>query len=121
MQLDEFIQQTLTQIVQGVAKTQQELSKDGHEVNPHGLDFDKDGRAFRVAGGNNPKWASVQIVSFNVAVTASEATEKGGEAGVSVMGIGGGLGKHTETATSSVSRIEFQVPVVLPYELPPKK
>ena len=115
MQLQEFIKQSLSQIVNGVREAQQELARNGHgEVNPHGIQHEPGGIVGRVSGATNPNWAEVQFVDFDVAVTVTESSETGGRAGISVLGIGAGAEKQSGLANSSVSRIQFKVPIVLP-------
>lgn len=109
MQLREFIKEVLTQIVDGV--------RDAQEPN---------GGAFVVPGGDgghkyadHPRFAASArlkstIVDFDVAVTAEDAGKIGGGAGVKVMSIRFGATGETMTKDTTVSRVQFAVPLLLP-------
>lgn len=102
MDLREFIKATLLDLMSGIhdAQTEWHARTDG-------------------TGAINPAWGGagekhVQEVSFDVAVTAETARADKGSAGIKVMGIGIG-GELADSATNStVSRIQFKVPVIAP-------
>ena len=94
MDVKEFISETLKQIVEGVVDAQKHTKEKNAIVVPH-HDFRK-------------------TVSFDVAVTVVEGKETTGKAGISVWSIGAGVGGKTESSSSTVSRIRFEIPVELP-------
>ena len=111
MDLKDFVVGTLTQIVDGVREAQSRTQHLGAKVNPHisteaslvirhGI-FYADGQAS-------------QLVHFDVALTAMEGTgTKGGigvVAGVFTLGSTG----QSQAENTSVSRVKFSVPLVLP-------
>ncbi len=103
MELREFVERSLAEIIQGVAAAQQEVSKGARSngsINPKAL-----------MRGNE-----LVSVQFDVAVTAVEGGAAGG--GISVLGgivsIGGQA--KSETRAESISRIKFDVPVWLPID-----
>ena len=56
----------------------------------------------------------VQTISFDIAVEASETTEKSGQAGIAIQVVSS-KGNYTKGQTNSTtSRISFSVPVCLP-------
>ena len=110
MQLDEFVQTTLSQIQDGVRQAQQATNSGDGIICPAGIFVDQSGESV-VSTGNPPH---VEYISFDVAVTVSEKSESGGKVGLFVMGVGGGLGKQSELLSSSISHIRFRIPVVLP-------
>ena len=59
---------------------------------------------------------AVQKVEFDVAVTASTGTATKGGIGIMVGAIGLGSQGKSEAQDSSISRIKFLVPMVLPME-----
>ncbi|TSA39615.1 hypothetical protein D4R30_00825 [archaeon] len=106
MDLETFIAETLRQIVKGVRTAQQHEDCKGATINPP------------TAPGQNHRLLVKQI-EFDVALTVSEGSEKQGKGNIgiaSVFGIGGQA--NSTTASSSVSRIKFEVPVVLPIKGP---
>jgi hypothetical protein len=108
MDLEMFIAETLRQIVKGIKMAQEHDDCKGAQINPTGKGWDiSTKKSFPV----DP--ASRQI-EFDVAVTVTEGSEKKGGIGVftGVLGISGQA--NSNTANSSVSRIKFSVPVILP-------
>ena len=95
MDVKEFVEKTLTQIVAGVNAAEPSMKEHG--------------------GGLVSKYdRHEQPVEFDIAVAASESSEKsaGGKAGlavagISVAGIGGSVG--SSLAEASMSRIKFKV------------
>ena len=110
MNLQEFIREMLVQIINGVKDAQEIIGESGAAINPIGLYRVHD----QLAGRGYHSGAVTETVEFDVAVTVTEAegTKKGVGAFVSVVGIG--AQKHTEAQSSSVSRIKFSVPALLP-------
>jgi len=53
-------------------------------------------------------------VRFDVAVTGVEGKEITGKAGISVFSIGAAASGKSETSSSTVSRIQFEIPIELP-------
>ncbi len=119
MNLDEFIENSLLQIIKGVRSAQKKsviknkALGEGDLINPKVLNnadsvpkgkdyitFDKD---------------LVQMVEFDIAVTASKDSLESLGSGIKVAGLGGFGGKLKKVVTSSdVSRIKFKVPIILP-------
>lgn len=109
MQLREFIKQVMTQIVDGV--------RDAQEQN---------GGAFVVPAGDgghkyadHPRFAASArlkstIVDFDVAITAEDADKVEGGAGVKVFSIQFGAKGEASTKDTTVSRVQFAVPLLLP-------
>lgn len=102
MDLDEFISETLRQILAGVSAAQE--TDIGKNVNA----------AFNGVLGSNlsvfPKLGVFARVDFDVAVTAETTT--GGKGSIKVWGIGGEAGRDNKSQT--VSRVVFAVPLRLP-------
>lgn len=94
MDVKDFVSETLMQIVQGVVEAQTHTKDKGAVVVPY-HDFHK-------------------TVNFDVAVTVVEGKETTGKAGISVWSIGAGVGGKSESSSSTVSRIKFDIPVELP-------
>jgi len=94
MDVKEFISETLKQIMDGVVDAQEHTKGKNAIIAPY-YDYRK-------------------TVSFDVAVTVVEGKETTGKAGISVWSIGAGVGGKTESSSSTVSRIRFEIPVELP-------
>ena len=111
MDLKEFVAQTLGQIIGGVKAAQAEATVLGGEVNPHlnttHSELGKQG--FLWAGGRY-----AQVVQFDVALTVIEGTGTKGGIGVFAGAINLGSSGESKAESTSVSRVKFSVPLVLP-------
>ncbi len=106
MDLSQFVSETLSQIIEGTVTAQESARARNAYVNPARLPS----AGIEVFGAGFRR----QDVVFDVAVTASESTEKEGGAKIAVWGVGvGGSGKR-ESENQTVSRIRFAVTIALP-------
>lgn len=111
MELSEFVQATLSQIVEGVKKAQADVGKHGAHINP---DLLSGPSALTSVGLLHTAHGSAQLISFDVALTSVEGSDRKAGVGVvaAVVSLGAGGEKHIEN--SQVSRVQFVVPLVLP-------
>jgi hypothetical protein len=108
MDLETFIGETLRQIIKGVTAAQHHDDCSRARINP-------DTVRNKRAGTENYLGERVQKVEFDVAVCVSEGSEKHGKASIGVASIIGLGGQATLAASSStVSRIRFEIPLILP-------
>jgi hypothetical protein len=114
MELKDFIAETLSQIVAGVAEAQTKVTSSGGQVSPHVRNphEDKLGALYGRTNGGNP----VIFVDFDVAVTADQGTgTKGGigvVAGIFNLGSSGQSNENLQIA----NKIKFKIPVALPLQ-----
>ncbi|SFK45002.1 trypco2 family protein [Rhodanobacter glycinis] len=119
MDLRNFIREALVQIAQGIDDASAELKDSTAIVNPAnvvGTGGSSDAKVYGYLTNDRPESVrlAVQRVDFDVAVVATTGTETKGGIGILVGSIGlGGQGK-SDTSSSSQSRIQFSVPMVLP-------
>ena len=118
MNLEEFVEMSLRQIIAGVKKAQIATRLPGKHpteadvINPavmYGADPAPKGKFFATVGRN-----LVHFVDFDVAVTTDSTAEAKAGLSLKVVGIGIGSGGGVSERDSVVSRIKFQVPIVLP-------
>ena len=111
MDLREFVRETLVQIVGGVVDARDPVVEKGGDINPVGGHFDQGS-----LGGRQWDWkrGAAEIVEFDVALTTSD--KEGAKAGIGVFLGGIGIGAKTsgENAYSSMTRVRFSVPLLLP-------
>lgn len=113
MDLQEFITETLTQIVQGVEAAQKNVSSYGAEINPKLVGtvdtVSKGGGGIKTKNGNY-----AQMVEFDVAVTAIEGSGK--KAGIGVVSgiVSLGTTGQTNNENSTTSKLRFKIPLSLP-------
>lgn len=113
MDLQQFVRETLTEIVLGVnaAQDQAEVEASGARINPAGI-----GLAAMPDGylGNLSSGEAVFVVDFDLAVTVSGTGP--GEMGAKVQVVGQFTAKLNGTrksARNSTNRIKFRVPIAL--------
>ncbi len=113
MDLQQFVRETLTEIVLGVnaAQDQAEVEASGARINPAGIGLGAvpDGYLGNLSSGE-----AVFVVDFDLAVTVSGAGQ--GEMGAKVQVMGQFTAKLNGTkksARNSTNRIKFRVPIAL--------
>ncbi|MCT4534966.1 hypothetical protein [Halodesulfovibrio sp.] len=114
MDLKTFVSSTLAEIAQGVAEAQVPIANCGGILNPINTAAPTSDNNIRVTNAEGDS-LTVREVKFDVAVTASEETEKKTGGGVKVLTakLDGDL---TSTNSSrSISRITFSVNLALPH------
>jgi hypothetical protein len=110
MELQTFIESSLTQIIKGLANTGKLAKEHGASLNPRqkqwrfgeGLYFDK-------ATG-----AVLSTIEFDIAVTATEGTRTKAGIGVAIASVVLGSQGESTKGNNQTSRIKFSLPVVLP-------
>ena len=104
MNLDEFIKDSLLQVLKGIKDAQDISNEQGSGT-----------------GVINPKWGKdkdyhryISEVGFDIAISATKQADRGGQAGLKVVALDiRGEGKQT-SQSSHVSRVSFKVPIALP-------
>ena len=108
MKLSEFVKETINSVVSGVVLSQKDLEKTNAIINPSTIDEN----GFISLNYGNKR---VINISFDVAVTVDSI--EGDEAGIKVSVanfFSGKVGGETKTANQKVSRVSFEIPVLLP-------
>ena len=114
MDLKEFVTATPPDVLEGI-KDAQKLETIGESVAPNMIG----GHQYAADSGvSHSSRITSTTVRFDVAVTAEEKSDIAGKLGmkVSVMGIGLEAGGSQDQAlrNSSVSRIQFSIPIIMP-------
>ena len=117
MKLQEFVSETLKEIIAGVEEAQTYARDNGAMVNPEVNHWGDEEKYATVRLGPE-SWARVPIkdVEFDVAVTSTDAKESQAGAGIFVAALGMGVKDRSDTLNSCVSRIRFSVPLHFPYQ-----
>ena len=111
MELKDFVAQTLTQIIAGVKDSQVTAKGLGAEVNPRlNTSYTEAGKQGFLSIGNG----YAPVVQFDVALTVTEGTGTKGGIGVFAGVVNLGSSGQSTSESSSVSRVKFSVPLVLP-------
>ena len=112
MKLDQFVSETLKQIIDGVVNAQKHAESQGALVNPITATVSS-------GGGNNTHiydsntGALIEKIEFDVHISVSqESSSTGGGASVGEVTVATGL--QTGEQNTSSNRIKFSVPMLLP-------
>ncbi|TXG94011.1 MAG: hypothetical protein E6R09_18180 [Rhodocyclaceae bacterium] len=109
MNLDEFIKEVLSQIISGVRGAQE---RDGGAlVVPDGDGGHDYAKHTRVSSSARIKST---IVDFDIALTVEDSTKGTGGGGLKVFGMGANVQGELSSKDTTVSRIQFAVPILLP-------
>ena len=100
MKLEDFISETLEQIISGVEKAQDETKKSLAIINP-------------LKGAYQLR---VQTVEFDVALSEMKSKKAKGVIGVFFPPVGVGGQGQSHTSNISTNRIKFSVPLILPHK-----
>jgi len=112
MKLQDFVSETLKEIIDGVRVSQDYAQGKGGRVNPSHLTH-IGGKPYSELW-DHETGTKPQVIEFDVAVTAIEGKETKGSIGVFVGPVGIGTQGKSDSSSSSISRIKFSVPVILP-------
>jgi hypothetical protein len=115
MKLQEFVGETLKEVIAGIKNAQEYAAEHEARVNPPSR-YINDNRQFIHIIDDSTAEILLKDVEFDIAVTSSEGSEAKGSAGISVVGISLGAQAKTDTSSSSISRIKFSIPHALPIQ-----
>jgi len=116
MELKDFVSESLKQIIKGVQLAQVFAQKDGRgaKINPRGITALKRDSKGCIQPHDIDTNLPVERIEFDVAVTASETSAASGGGGLRVWVINAGAETGKSAENTTVSRIRFGVPLVLP-------
>lgn len=112
MNLQEFVAQTLKEIIAGVKDAQVTAKSTGATINPLMATLSSKDMVL----GQALNGVFVHLVDFDVAVTVSEGEEAKGGIGIVTGFLGLGAQSKSESFNSAISRIKFKVPICFPKE-----
>ena len=115
MNLEDYIAETLRQIVSGVAKAQELTGAHGADINPHMRSNAAVNSALGIiATATNGVYA--QLVQFDVALTVKDGTGTKGGIGVASGIINLGSSGQSSNENTAVNHVRFTVPLALPHK-----
>ena len=113
MKLEEFISNSLKSILKGIKDSQSDCKEDGALINPYIGKWDENKLDTQYIK-NKEGARRVSRVNFDIAVSVSNSSETGGNAGINVYALNLS-GKLTDKKNNeTVSRIQFGVDIVFP-------
>lgn len=119
MNIEDFVKEALCQIIGGVVKAQHPTGEGSHNcvkdqaslINP---------KICRWPVSSNDLYLRteakqlVQMVDFDLAISADSSTQSGGGLSLKVLDVGIGGDLKNLNKESMVSRVKFQIPITLP-------
>jgi hypothetical protein len=117
MELKDFVSESIKQIIDGVNEAKRYADNYDAMVNPRRWSWNSSNVLARYESNTG---AAIENIEFDVAVTVTEGTNTKGGIGVFVGPVGIGSQGQSENSNSSVSRLKFSVPIVLPFTDNPK-
>ena len=108
MDLKDFIQSAVSQIVEGMVAAQAAAAVHGATLNP--ALWRLQARAIRPQAGQGAAGARVSNIAFDVAVTAVEGAGAEGSTQLRVAG----AGADAHASGEQVTRLQFSLPIALP-------
>jgi hypothetical protein len=111
MDIKDFIKSTVTQISEAVKELNDELSNNGEGtiVNPYNARDSK--RPTSSTSG-----ANITDIAFDLNVVVESGTETSGKVGVFSSIVGVGISGKEGDLNKIINRIQFTIPVLLPFE-----
>ncbi len=111
IKLEDFVSETLRQIIQGVVNAQEHASKLSGSVSPSSARFRTD-QGMQLYDLKDK--SLIEKIEFNVAVTTTEGTATAGGVGVFVGPVSLGSKGESNSTNQSTSTIKFAVAVKFP-------
>lgn len=112
VKLEDFVANSLVQIVRGVEKAQEQLDGSDAKVSPSMQTLADKNSIGRADGADNLQ--PVYNVTFDVAVVGTEDEKTAGGVGVVLGAFALGSKGESSEGTAQTSRIQFKVPILLP-------
>ena len=112
MELSQFVSESLVAIVKGVCGATEGLKESGAIINPTNVSWAGDNSRGLI--NNNAAGRRVELVSFDVAVVATETESNTAGAGVGIQVLGGKIEGVSKASKQHDTRIQFVVPLCLP-------
>jgi hypothetical protein len=112
MELQEFITETLTQVIKGIKNSQEIAKKENAKISP----------SVHWAGNvtsflkTNQGGELVSVIKFNISLSAHRDKKEGTKAGIFVTFAGISANLDEAKGNSSLSNIQFEIPVVWPFQ-----
>lgn len=113
MKLEDFIAESLIQIVNGVRRAQKDLKGTGARVSPQMRMTLKE---HTIGNAEMDGGQPVSNVEFDVLVTATEGKGSKGGVGVVVGIVGLGTQAQSDAKQGQESRLKFKIPILLPLQ-----
>ena len=116
VELQEFIAETLKQVINGVATAQEFAKQKGAKINPSNLSISSIQNSEDIVFVDPETNTVARTIEFDVAITVSEGDSAKAGVGIFVGEIGIGAQGKSSGMNSTVSRIKFSLPILFPHQ-----
>ncbi|NSX55053.1 trypco2 family protein [Parasulfitobacter algicola] len=110
MDLKEFIIETISGIVDATDQLQTSYEPTGTIINPPVSNSERD---LYEEGSSKHRYRRVEVVEFDVAVSAASETGAGGKVGIKILSIEAGADGNHSRKNEEASRVRFSIPIAL--------
>jgi len=110
MDLQEFISETISAIVDATEKLQDDYKDASVVISPPAA---LSGSDVYMDGSGNYVYRHVKDIDFDVAVTIGSDAEGTGKAGIKVFSFEAGVGGKVAKTSEQVSRVQFSIPIAM--------
>jgi dihydroxyacetone kinase len=111
VELKTFVKEAIVQIAEGIKEAQE--TKTGAYIAPL-LQYSGDSNNKKLTITDNHSHNATQLITFDIAVTATEDNRKTGGATLKIIAAAVGAEMEKSQQNSTVSRIRFEIPIVWP-------
>jgi len=108
MNVKDFVEATLTQIVEGTNAAAEKIKGSGVSISPKNIRGSHSALAIDYVTDD-----MVNLIEFDIAITVNENDKGEGGAGITIAGIHLGGKVQTENLSETVSRVKFMIPMKL--------
>lgn len=113
MELKDFVESTISGIIDGLVAAQARIAQHGAYVNPGNLMGSTSNR------GESALWDNrtnnyARSINFDVALTVQDGTNTGAKIGVATGILNLGAGGASQNTNTAVNRVQFSVPILFP-------
>lgn len=109
MDLREFVSRTFNDVINGILDAQRSAAGTGAIISP-GAEYSRK----KLTQIDKMSFAPVSSISFDVAVTSTEAKTGKGSGGISVVGVGAKGEREAQNSLQHATRIKFDIEVLWP-------
>lgn len=120
MKLQEFVSETLREVIAGVKEAQAYAKDNGAVINPEPehLVLEKDRYVNIMVAPQSWVCTPIEDIDFDVAVTSTDTSETQAGVGIFVAALALGVKDKSDIVNSCVSRVKFSIPLALPVNKP---
>ena len=112
MKLDQYVEETIKQVISGIGAAKEYGDKNNAQVNPASATFRSENSTIIYCAATG---VPIQQIEFDIVVSVTDGNSTTESPEITVGAVSSSQGSQTsETTNSSTNRIKFSIPVLLP-------